>query len=372
MPGYGRNLAAMSESVRALIGCGGDLRPPSGGNPEVDGDPESYNACSHHRKGPEPEIRMDASNRHAILLAVHRLPDQVRRLASRLRHPRVDLFLHVDAKVDSAPFQASGLTPVRRRFDVAWNGFGLVALTLDWLRSHGASGKYSTFTYLSGQDYPLRPIAEIVDAFDAGDDLLLDTQWSRDPDRASRWNRFHVTDPRPWVRLRDRARRKFVPANRGIRRPPTGLEILCGSALWTLSAESVAWMLAFLENRPEIEAFFRNTLHSDEFFYQSVLSASPFAGRLGRHRHFIDWSRGAPHPEILDLRHLEAIRASGMLFARKFDPVASADLLERIDAELLGATAPGEAPTQRNPSFFLSVATTEPASSSPASTRVPK
>lgn len=279
---------------------------------------------------------MDAGNRHAILLAVHRLPEQVHRLARRLEHPRVDLFLHVDAKVDPAPFVAPGLTAVKKRFDVAWNGFGLVGATLDWLRSLGSSGSHATYTYLSGQDYPVRPISEIIDAFDAGDNLLLDTQWSRDPDRASRWERFHVTDPRPWVRLHDRIRRKFVPSNRGIRQPPSGLEILCGSALWTISGEAVAWMLDFLRRRPDVEAFFRNTLHSDEIFYQSVFSASPFAHRLGAHRHFIDWSAGAPHPEILSSRHLEAIRTSDMHFARKFDPVKSADLMDAIDRELLG------------------------------------
>ena len=116
---------------------------------------------------------------------------------------------------------------------------------------------------------------------------------------------------------------------------PEGLREKCGSALWTLSNPAVDWMLDFLKERKDIEKFFRNTLHSDEFFYQTVLGASPFAPKLGEHAHFIDWSAGAPHPEILRIEHFERIEASGKLFARKFDPVASLELLNAIDDRIL-------------------------------------
>ncbi|MBK8802716.1 MAG: hypothetical protein IPN71_11795 [Fibrobacteres bacterium] len=267
--------------------------------------------------------------RHALLIAAHRLPSQLHRLVERLEHPRLDLFLHVDRRVDLRPFLHRNLTPVERRLPVAWNGFSLVETTLFWLRSLQTRG-YRSFTYLSGQDYPAQSVEQILAQFDAGRDFLLDTAWSAD-DRTSRWGRFHVTDLNPWIRLKDRFRRKFVPSNRGIRKLPCGLEFKCGSALWTIPSRALDWMIPFLGAHPEVERYFKNTLHSDEMFYQMVLNQSPFALEMGDHGHFIDWSRGAPHPEVLNASYLDQILPGKHLFVRKVEPDVSGDLMDRLD-----------------------------------------
>lgn len=268
-------------------------------------------------------------DRHAILIVAHRLPSQVHRLLERLVHPRLDVYLHVDRRVDPRPFLHPGLIPVESRLPIVWNGFGLVETTLSWLRSSHAKG-YRSYTYLSGQDYPVVAVGQILAQFDRGRDFLVDTAWS-DIDRTSRWGCFHVTDPNRWVRLRDRFRRKFLSSNRGIRKLPCGLEYKCGSALWTIPYQAVEWMIPFLDARPEIVKFFRNTIHSDEMFYQMVLNASPFAAQLGDHAHLIDWSKGAAHPEVLGTGHFEAIVPGKHLFARKVEPDASAELMDLLD-----------------------------------------
>ncbi|MBK9579536.1 MAG: hypothetical protein IPK50_16140 [Fibrobacterota bacterium] len=278
------------------------------------------------------------TNRHAILIVAHRFPEQVHRLAERLQHPGVDLFLHVDRRVKIRPFLHPRLIPVDRPIPIVWNGFGLVQATLSWLRANQGKG-YRTFTYLSGQDYPTMEVDQIVKQFESGRDFLVDTAWS-EIDRTGRWGCFHITDPNPMVRIFDRFRRRLVPSNRGIRQLPRGLEYRCGSALWTMPSRVVEWMLPFLEQRPDIEGFFRNTIHSDEVFYQTVLNSSPFADSLGDHAHYIDWSRGAPHPEVLDMNHLEHIRVGKHLFARKVEPTASAELLDLLDRRRTGAEDP--------------------------------
>lgn len=270
------------------------------------------------------------AGRHAVLLAVHRNPELVERLVRSLRHPRVDVFIHVDSRVDEMPYIAGDVRSVKKRFPVVWNGFGLVEATLNWLRQAHREGPYDTYTYLSGQDFLLKPIDAIVAEWDSGEDLLVDMQWS-DTDRVSRWGEFHITDPDPLRRFLDKIRHKLLPWNKGIRKLPAGLEFACGSALWTLSGPSVDWMLRFLKSRPDIVGFFRNTLHSDEMFYQMVLKASPYAERLGKHGHFIDWSRKGPHPAVLGLDRLGELLASGKSFARKIDPERGVELLAELE-----------------------------------------
>lgn len=251
------------------------------------------------------------------------------RLVERLRHPAVDIYLHVDRRVDPTPFRTSHIQEVERRYPVVWNGFGLVQASLTWLRQVRTTG-YRTLSFLSGQDYPARRIEDFLEYLEGGSGILLDMQWSDVFERAPRWGRFHVTDPNPLRQLGDKIRRR-MPWNRGFRLLPSGLRFGCGSALWTLSGRSVDWMLDFLDERPDVERFFRNTLHSDEMFYQTVLNSSPFASELGDHRHYINWSAKCSHPKLLDMEDLVAIRESGMHFIRKVDFDQSRDLMDALD-----------------------------------------
>lgn len=51
---------------------------------------------------------------------------------------------------------------------------------------------------------------------------------------------------------------------------------------------------------------------------------------------YVDWTPGRGHPAVLDLGDLDQILGSGMLFARKIDPVRSKELLESLDSLVLG------------------------------------
>ena len=53
---------------------------------------------------------------------------------------------------------------------------------------------------------------------------------------------------------------------------------------------------------------------------------------VNQRRRYITWVEGQPHPETLGSSHLSAILGSGDFFARKVDPVESAQLMDRLDA----------------------------------------
>jgi hypothetical protein len=128
-------------------------------------------------------------------------------------------------------------------------------------------------------------------------------------------------------------------------------------------------VLESVHTHPSYARFFRYTQSPGELFFQTLILNSPFADRVHRRadyeawRHeraargeglprlpedsfnlrYIDWSGEATGareaPAVLDERDWDALVASPCHFARKFDAVRSAALLDRIDAELL---APSE------------------------------
>ena len=51
--------------------------------------------------------------------------------------------------------------------------------------------------------------------------------------------------------------------------------------------------------------------------------------------HYIEWPGGS-HPRTFTTADFDRIAASGKLFARKFDVARDAEILDRIDRELLG------------------------------------
>ncbi|MBK9578352.1 MAG: hypothetical protein IPK50_10730 [Fibrobacterota bacterium] len=268
--------------------------------------------------------------RHAFLIAAHTDAPMARRLQRALRHDRVDIFLHVDRKADPEPFFEPGTIPVHRRIAVRWGGWDLVEATLELLSHSFLHGGYSHFTHLSGQDYLLQPIDRILDELESHQGQWVDLAWT-DLDRRSRWSIYHVTAKNLLHRTIQRAYRKFCLRPPRLRPLPSGLVYGCGSALWTLDRQAVEWTLGFLRRRPDVPRFFRNTIHTSEMFVHTLMRSSPFSDQLGRHGHFIDWSRGGPHPEVLVGSDFDRLVRSDMLFARKFESGSSRSLLDALD-----------------------------------------
>jgi len=269
-------------------------------------------------------------------LTVHRNPDQVKRLVRRLTHPRVDIYLHVDRRIDPAPYATAGATIHPDPTPVVWGSWDLVEATQRLLEFARQRGRYSHFTHLSGQDYPLLPIDRIVEAIGSSQGQILDMQWSKQ-DRSHRWAPYSVTTSDPVAHFLQRLYMRYLRyvLRRRSRPLPEGLSFACGSALWTLTDQAVDWIFRFVRTRPDVPRFFRNTLNTSEMFYQILLQASPFRDQLGEHRHYIDWNAGLSHPKTLGVEDFPALAASHQWFARKFDTTVDEQILDRIDAEML-------------------------------------
>jgi hypothetical protein len=296
-----------------------------------------------------------------IVLAHHR-PDQLGLLLSALRHPRANVYLHVDRRAPLAPFARAAsdagvgdVVPLARHA-CDWGSAQLVDAELEGL-IRGVEDGCDYFFLLSGQDLPLRPVGEIVSfAEEAGSRSYLE----HFPLPTPRW-RFEGRDRTDFYTYTVRGRRETcVPRGedtsffnrkglflnemlrlRGILKPrrrfPTYVRPVGGSQWWNLSRTAVDYILGFLDDHPDYRRYHEHTLAPDELFFQSILMGTDFVDRhevVNDALRFMRWPKDESHPRVLGLEDLPAMLDSGKLFGRKFDAAsddtAVARLMERV------------------------------------------
>ena len=288
----------------------------------------------------------------------------LQRLVERLDHPDAVFVVHIDRKSDEGPFRAAlgervSFVPQQDRVKVFWCGFSTTASILATIKT--ALVVYpdaERFVLLSGVDYPIRPIDEIM-ATVASDveRIAVDRQLNW---RGYDWldtyaNRVFLGDnqllnPRtahPLVSKFIRAAERRLP-----RLTPYPLPIFHGAGWWALTRAAIEVILSAESDDRRSLGWFKRARVPDEMVFQTLLMNSPRASYIeyapGRDRarpahlsgvHYVDWTRPNPDlPRTLDLTDAERMQASGALFARKIDPVRSAPLLDALD-RLVSAAA---------------------------------
>src|SRR4051812_28190996 len=107
----------------------------------------------------------------AVMVLAHRGPRQLAQLLSAMRHPDVAFYVHIDRHAHVRDFTRevrshNGIDPVLlSRRSTRWGGVELVDATLDGLARAAADG-CTYFALISGQDFPLRPIEEVLQFVD--------------------------------------------------------------------------------------------------------------------------------------------------------------------------------------------------------------
>ncbi|MBQ4279014.1 MAG: hypothetical protein IJC16_03545 [Rikenellaceae bacterium] len=272
----------------------------------------------------------------AILIQVHKNPEQVGRLCRALGHPCADLYLSIDGKCNPEPFRAAVPESVRwieRRTAVRWGDFSQVAATLQGLREIVDTGvEYDYVLFISGQDYPILPVGEIVRQIGerTGSEMIARIELRPEHPLSRRYRYRHYHFARPAVtHAVNRLIRTLSPARRSYPLYP----VYKGSPWWCLSGACIRYVLDYCDRNPGFVRFNRTVHCPDELFFQTIIMHSPFAERVtGDNFRYIDWSAGLANPKTLGAEDYEAIVASGKWFARKLDETADSRLLDLLDA----------------------------------------
>jgi hypothetical protein len=278
----------------------------------------------------------------AYVILSYRSPDVLARLVRTLRagSPHATIAVHPDARRCPRP-PLPGAQPVEPAWAVEWGHGSQLAAVLRCLRWALARSDFDWLVLLSGQDYPVRPVAAIEAALAAaGADAFIETlpveplrlrrgrvgefarryhyRWGRLPARLA--SAAARTDPLVQVRRLPSGVHAGVPA-------PLRIPVFHGSDWFTLSRRAVE---AVVSAPPGLERRFERTIVPTEAFVQTVLANRRELRLAPGNRRYARFDRpSSPRPRVLGLSDLDAALASGADFARKFDDVTVLDAIDR-------------------------------------------
>lgn len=278
----------------------------------------------------------------AFLMQCHKNPKQINLLLKALKHPQVDVFIHVDSKnenirEDIEKNDGVYLLPKKDCVDVQWAQFSQVKATLNLLNAAISRGGYSHYFLISGQDFPIKSIGEIVEFLsERKDENFIDCALIK---RFEKRNDIYfprmVIGRRIWQKI---LKGILVYSTGGwnqtfsiIKRlKPANVQYYFGSQWWCLNDAMVKWIYNFLENYPEYIKLFKHSLCPDECFFQTLVMNSPFANTTKPYLHYIKWEKGKSSPKTLTTIDYEELKKTEKLIARRFDINVDAEIIERL------------------------------------------
>jgi hypothetical protein len=308
-------------------------------------------------------------SRILYLIASHINPEQVLRLTQTIlaNSPSAYVLIHHDAaesKLDRSAFSSLNQVHILEHpISVQWGEFSLVEMELyciDWLLA--SSIQFDWLVFLSGQDYPIQPIADIeqflnTTEYDGFMEYFLAIEPPSQPTQAGlHWKNdtgfkrffYHYYSvplstyfKGPLFRLG-----RFLnslqslitlsvnrhSAKLGIRcKPPFNDTFQCyaGSQWHTLSYRCIQYIHEFVQQNPAIVNHYRRTLIPDESFFQTVLLNHSSLNILNNNKRYIAWS--GSKPAVLRTQDFDRLVNSDCHFARKLDLTIDAQLFDRID-----------------------------------------
>lgn len=283
--------------------------------------------------------------RIAHLIIAHKGPMQLARLITRLQHPQSDIYIHIDKKVDIAPFRSlnslQNVFFVEKRVKVNWGGNStLMAMVQSVQEITAAKQKYDFINLLSGQDYPLKNAENMFEFFQQHSgynfisyDECSGSEWWQAA--AARYQHYHFTD----IDIKGKyAFQGIINRIMPRRNFPQNLHLHGGhkSAWWTLSGECATYVVRELSENRRLLKFLKYCWGTDEFAIATLIMNSEFRLKtINNNYRYIDWSEGNPHPKLLTRADVPELSKDNMLFARKFDTKIDSTVLDWIDSNLL-------------------------------------
>jgi O-antigen/teichoic acid export membrane protein len=314
-------------------------------------------------------------------LQTHSRPAQVTRLVETICDGSPHALVLISHDREGPPLETAKLAAHNVHVLVEQGGYGDFShldrylAAVDWLDDNGID--YDWLENLTGQDYPIRPIAEIEATLantDADGFLLYSpvfparmaaptSERSADQgnpdyrlcspfDASMRYDyrhwRFGLPTPakqrlmrplmvlnlvQPWIRVST----SFASVGIRQRTGPFGPDFPCygGSFFCTLRARAARYVRDYAKAHPDVVAQFRTILAADETFIQSILVNAGMFTFVADAKRYIDWTGSKHnHPRTLGMEDLDAVGASDAHWARKLDLEGDARLFDILDQRI--------------------------------------
>jgi hypothetical protein len=293
--------------------------------------------------------------KHAFLILAHKNMHQVGEMLFALDHPRCDFFVLIDKKCEEEflclkNYISKGNLFFTERISASWGGDTLICAELILIEAATSKGHYEYYHFLSGQDFPLKPIDEILSFYDqhAGEEFI---SIDNNPDLIT--NRVKYYYPFQNKMGRDNFLGRIVRKLGIVFQKIAGVSRIDGKIQYGIGSQwfdiTDTFARYVLSQRTFIKKYFKDGFCVDEIFLQTVFlnSVDRFkryvANRSEKHPYIqdtyfdvcraIDWTRGYPY--IYTIEDVPMLMKSGCLFARKFDFVRDPELLKALKDRIM-------------------------------------
>lgn len=307
-------------------------------------------------------------------IASHTNPAQVARLAHACLssgNPRSRVLIHHNADVshlDPASVLPLGnvdlLPPYPGMNRESFASCAMLRGAIEWALSHR---DFTWFVNLSGQDYPIKPLAQMERELAATpyDGFVLakpveQCQWHTgigryyyryfDAPRLPGWGRIRrylKTRATAQVAAGNRYPRFVIPSIRhgshkiGVRPLRalfnTTFQCYFGSVWWMLNRRALESMMRTLRRRPDILRHYQRTLWAptESLFATLVMNDPSLNICTLTDKRFISWSNPETgRPDLLTMDDWDRLMASDAYFARKISEASAPELLDRLDQHI--------------------------------------
>lgn len=322
--------------------------------------------------------------RVCYFIQAHSHPEQVHRLVKTIKRgsPNAIVIIGYDfthSSIAMGPIQnLSDVYLLAGDFPIRRGEFSMLQPYLNainWLVEHEI--EFDWLAYLSGQDYPIKPLEEIesylaqtqYDGFLQYYNVLSEqSHWSIEEGKDRYFYQYFLTLPIPKIQFK---RKLFFKVVHLIQRTqtiltkfklkfitPINLLLTCADTLKIgtlayqlpfnetfvcyggnhrhfLSQKCVFYLQKYIAQNPNLVKFYKKTEIPDESFVQTILVNSGQFNFYNHHQIYDNYQTGDlyGHPQNLSLEDYPQLIQSSCFFARKFDP--NSPLLDQIDAHFL-------------------------------------
>lgn len=314
---------------------------------------------------------MQKKEKIAALIFAHNDFSILDRLIKTLKHPRIDIFLHISyfnnytfEELDALK-KNEYLNIIPIEIKTYLDDYSLVVSVLETIKYAGKNYKY--YIKLSGQDYPIKPIDSLINHLDTiYPKPLLDctpfdkSNWIYHKLHQPRWYSYLLIRGRKYIKIRLIKRLVLILPyliSKGLDKiynyekaaANLNLKIFGGSPMWILSDKLIEDILNFsnqsknkkLKLLKKIwtveEVFFQTVSMMTNYNYLVELNAiDAIAQNCQTYNYFTDDDKPFKgHPYILTKHQLPLIKSLPSFFARKFSSEIDTEVLDIIDNEIL-------------------------------------
>ena len=251
-------------------------------------------------------------------------------------------FIHIDKKCKEDISELSHFKHayLYQNYHIEWGGSNHLMAILLLIREAYKKHEYEYFHLITGSDFPVKPLSAFKDFFEKHQNEnfmeyfpLPRDSWGEDGGLKRiryYWFGLNWVDVRGrfWelIRLSLRIQKK-LKINRKFRY--FNGKLWAGGTYWSLSEHAIEAFIRFVDENPRYIRRFRCTSIGEEIFLQTVLLnlGMPVTNNYLR---YIDWGEDGANPVTLTEKDYDRIMSSDCFFARKFDKIKSAKLINKI------------------------------------------